>query len=171
MSLVSQISAFAQLVGLDIRKLMTMVNGRAADLSGLNTTNKSNLVAAINETLTVATSSGSGVAINDTTPSTTSVFSSSKVTDDIAAAQAAAASSGAASAVSTIRNGVNTDTDTLAKVRTQITSINTAVGNRVRIDAAQTLTGPQLAQVSSNLNIGNTETDFGAVYVAARDTA
>ncbi|MFO1387386.1 MAG: hypothetical protein U1F55_14735 [Chitinivorax sp.] len=48
-----------------------------------------------------------------------------------------------------------------------------AINNRVRFDAAQTLTAPEQAQACSNMgavaaaDIGNTESDFVAVFEAA----
>jgi len=48
-----------------------------------------------------------------------------------------------------------------------------AVNNRVRFDAAQTLTAPEQAQARSNIgavaasDVGNTDTDFVAVFEGA----
>lgn len=53
------------------------------------------------------------------------------------------------------------------------TTISTALGNRLRVDAAQTLTEPQKSQGRSNLDvyskaeIGNPETDLVSVFEAA----
>ena len=49
MSLASRITDFATAVGTALKSTRTLVNGNVADLSALNTTNKTNLVAAINE--------------------------------------------------------------------------------------------------------------------------
>jgi len=49
MSLASRITDFATAVGTALKSTRTLVNGNAADLSALTTTNKTNLVAAINE--------------------------------------------------------------------------------------------------------------------------
>jgi hypothetical protein len=52
-------------------------------------------------------------------------------------------------------------------------TITTALGSRLRFDAVQTLTGPQLSQGQANLNvvdaldIGNTDTNFVTIFEAA----
>lgn len=46
------------------------------------------------------------------------------------------------------------------------TTINTALGNRLRVDAAQGLTSPQQAQGRSNLGIVYSTQDFAADFVA-----
>ena len=72
------------------------------------------------------------------------------------------------SAVSIIRGGVSTTYDTLAKVATKFGTVDAALGNRLRIDAAQTLTASQKAFVEGNLDLGDTTTDFVASYVTAK---
>lgn len=49
MSLASRLSDLATAIGTSIKGVKTLVNGNAADLSALTTTDKTNLVAAINE--------------------------------------------------------------------------------------------------------------------------
>lgn len=52
-------------------------------------------------------------------------------------------------------------------------TVTTALGNRVRVDAAQALTGTQQTQARTNIgaaaaaDVGNTETDFVAIFEAA----
>ena len=52
------------------------------------------------------------------------------------------------------------------------TTMTTALGNRVRVDAAQSFTAPQQAQGRSNINaadataVGDTSTDFVAAFNA-----
>lgn len=83
-------------------------------------------------------------------------------------------------AVAAIIDGAPATLDTLNELAAalqdnpnQITDILTALGNRVRFDAAQTLTGPQLIQAQSNMNvvdssdIGNTDSNFVATFEAA----
>lgn len=167
MSLVSQISNFAAAVGTDIKLIWTLLNGKAANLSALTTTDKSNIVAAINEVRTLASNNSGGSTIDDATTSASKVWSSSKTSTEVSGA----ATAGANSAVSTVRGGVASTYDTLAKVATKFGTQDTAISNRIRFDAAQTLTAAQRTQVETNLNLGNTETDFAAAYVAARDAA
>lgn len=47
-------------------------------------------------------------------------------------------------------------------------TIATALGNRVRYDAAQTLTTAQRLQACQNIGIGDPETDLAAAYAAAK---
>lgn len=174
MSLITQIQSFASSVGADVKLLWTMINGKAADLSGLQTTAKSNLVAAINEVNTKA-GQGGGASIDDGAASTTKVWSSSKTSTEISTAASGAATTGATnganSAVSTIRNGVASTYDTLAKIATKIGTMDTAISNRIRFDAAQTLTAGQRTTVETNLNLGDTETNLAQSYITARDSA
>lgn len=48
-----------------------------------------------------------------------------------------------------------------------ITAINTSLGNRLRIDAAQGLTGPQQAQGIANLGLARSVVNFASAYTAA----
>ena len=87
MSLVTNITNAFTRVATEVKALRTLINGNQSSLSALNTTAKSNLVAAINEL--VASVGGAGASINDATMSTTSVWSSSKTDAEIDAAVAA----------------------------------------------------------------------------------
>ena len=65
MSLASRLSDLATAIGTSIKGVKTLVNGNAADLSALNTTDKTNLGAAINEVL--AAGPGVGPSIQEAT--------------------------------------------------------------------------------------------------------
>lgn len=148
MSLSTNVTNLATRVATECKSIRTLLNGNAADLSGLSTTAKTNLVAAINELkaeVAAAAASG-GASINDAAISTTTTYSSNKIEQEIAEAVAA------------LVNGSPAALDTLAELATAlgndpnaITSINTALGNRVRFDAAQTLTAPQKSQALANI--------------------
>lgn len=139
---------------------------------------------------------GAGATINDASPSTTSVYSSSK-TESVATAKAvaiindsAASTSTAysssktdgqiAAAVSALVNGSPGALDTLKELADALgddanfaATTATALGNRLRVDAAQSLNGTQQTQGQTNLNvysqtqIGDPTTDFVAVLTAA----
>jgi hypothetical protein len=121
---------------------------RAADgdLSSLTTAAKSNLVAAINELQTgLAALSGTG-KINDTQSSTASTYSSQKVDAQISAAIAA------------LVNGAPAALDTLAEIAATlsadegaVTSLTTAVGNRVSFADVQSLSTAQKARALANI--------------------
>lgn len=166
MSLVTNLQNFATRVATEIKSVHVLLNGNAADLSSLTTTTKTNLVAAINE---VKASVGSaGATINDTTASTTTVYSSTKTNSAIS------------SAVTSLVNSSPAALDTLKELADAIgddanyaATTATALGNRLRIDVAnQALTTTQLTNGQTNLNvydktaIGDPTTDFVALFVA-----
>lgn len=87
MSLATNVTNLAIRVASEAKALRTLVNGNAADLTGLTTTAKTNLVAAINE---IAAAVGSaGASIDDASVSTLSVWSSSKTNTSITSAVSA----------------------------------------------------------------------------------
>ncbi|QLF83532.1 hypothetical protein SEA_REDWATTLEHOG_28 [Gordonia phage RedWattleHog] len=222
MTLVVQVSNLATRIGTEIKSVYTA----QGNLASLNTSNKASLVAAINE-LYAGGGAGS-IAINDSAPSTTSVYSSSKVESVVSTAVAAKPSINDAApsassvyssnkteaaistavgakpsindttasastvysssktvaeinaAVATLVNGSPAALDTLKELSDALggdanfaSTISTALGNRLRFDAAQVLSGPQKTQGLSNLgaqasaDIGDTATDFVAVFNAA----
>lgn len=86
MSLVTNITNLATRIATEVKAIRTLVNGNATDLSSLTTTNKTNLVAAINEVKSGLTAAG--VQIDDAGTSTSKVWSSSKTNTAITAAVA-----------------------------------------------------------------------------------
>lgn len=136
-------------------------------LSSLTTTAKTDLVSAVNEVKASVTSAG--VAINDTTPSGTTTYSSTKINTAISAA------------VSGLVNGAGAALDTLAELSAALgndanfaTTIATALGLRLRVDVnTQGLTGTQQTNGQTNLGvfsttqIGDVTHDFVADVTAA----
>lgn len=180
MTLEQRIIAFASAVGADI-KLLKQHDG---DLTALSTASKTNLVAAINELYTHITTIESGsVLINDNagTGATTVTWSADKIVAMLASTSLAIKNS--------ILDGAGAALDTLKELAAALnndpsfaTTIANELGNRVRFDAAQTLTAPQQAQARTNIgaaaasdlaaltgNVGNTDRDFASDYTAARD--
>ncbi len=125
----------------------------------------------------IAKTSGLQTALNakpdisdaSATTSTTTTYSANKINTAIAAA------------VASLVNGASTTLDTLNEIATALgndanfaTTITTALGNRLRFDAAQTLTAAQKAQGKANLDaygaleMGNPDADLVALYVAAK---
>lgn len=162
MSLVSQISTLTTRIGTEFKT----VYGKVGNLANLTTAAKGDLVSAVNEVK--ASIGAAGPAINDGATSTTAVWSSDKTSTSIN------------SAVAGLVNSAPGTLDTLGEIATQLASdesaagaLTTAVGNRLRFDAAQVLTGPQQAQGQANLGVpstaqmGDPTTDFVAVFVAA----
>ncbi len=152
---------------------------RSADgnLASLNTTAKTNLVAALNELHTMIGAIDTSTVIDDAAASLTKTYSSTKIAADIAAAVAALVDS-APTALDTL----NELAAALANNPNFATDITTSLGNRVRVDAVQTFTAEQQDQGRANINaasatalnalissLGDTDQDFSADYVAARD--
>ena len=140
------------------------VRAKAGNLANLSTTDKSSLVAAINE-LQAAVASN---VIDDGQVATTSTYSSSKIVTLLDALKAE------------ILGGADAAYDTLVEIQqllqngtSGLDALLAAVNNRVRFDAAQTLTVPEQAQARSNIgavaasDVGNTDTDFVAVFEGA----
>lgn len=176
MSLETRLVALAQAIGADI-KALKIADGT---LSSLNTTNKSSLVSAINELYTLMGSSGATIDDNAGNGATSVTWSADKIFDSIEAAKTAVTNS--------LVNGASAALDTLAELAAALgddpnfaTTIATEIGNRVRYDAVQTLTGPQQTQARSNIgaasasdlttlttNVGNTDKDLVADYNTAK---
>jgi hypothetical protein len=145
------------------------VTAKVGDLTTLTTTAKGSAVAAINEIkAALDLLAGESGAIDDLSTDTDTTWSSTKIANEIAAGVAGLAA-GAPAALDTIDELAAALQDNPA----QITEILTALGNRVRFDAAQSLTGPQQVQARSNIgavaaaDIGNTDYDFVADIEAA----
>lgn len=164
MSLATNVTDLATRVATEAKALRTLLNGNAANNSALTTTAKSNLVAAINELhAEVQAAAGGAAGINDSAPSTTSTYSSTKIESVVAAVVDAAP--GALDTLNELAAALGDDANFAA-------TVNAALGNRVRYDAAQALTAPQAAQARSNIgaasaaDVGDTTTNFVTVFEA-----
>lgn len=142
------------------------LKNRIGTLASLSTTDKSNLVAAINEVLGIANAAaGGGVSINDGATNTTQTWSSTKVQAQIDALKTALLG-GATSTYDTFQelkdllDAVDSDSDSA------IAALTTAVGNRLRFDAPQTLDSTQRAQALANLGIVASTADFAGDFNA-----
>lgn len=119
--------------------------------------------AALAEIWTIADgAAGGGVVINDAATNTTQTWSSQKSTDYVAA-QIAAVINSAPAALDTL--------DELAAALGDdanfASTVTTALANRLRFDAAQTLTSPQKAQGQANLGVVTSTVDFAANFNTA----
>lgn len=158
MSFESRIIALAQAIGADI-KILTVNQG---DLSSLTTTAKSTLVSALNE-LKAAVDASGGAGISDSTTTTTSTWSSSKITTQITAAINALVASSP-----TTLDTLNELAAALGNDPNYATTVATALGNRVRYDAAQSLNAGQQLQACTNIGVGNPDHNFLTEYAAAK---
>jgi capsid protein len=160
MSLQSQLQSLITSIATDIKALLA----NQGNLTTLNTTTKTSLVAALNELKTSINSIDLTALISDSTAnSTTKTYSIDKINSQISAA------------VSALVAGAPTALDTLNELATAIASdesgiagLVTAVGNRIRFDAAQSLTGPQQVQACQNIGVGDPTTDLAAAYATAK---
>lgn len=161
MSLQTQLNSFV----LRVADEFNTVKGRTGTLSALTTTDKSSLVAAINELKTAVITS---VAIDDLTIGTASTYSSSKIVTLLDALKA------------DLLGGADPAFDTLLELQqalqndqTGIAALTASIDKRVRFDAAQALTVPEQTQARDNIgavaatDIGDTTTDFVAIFDAA----
>lgn len=134
-------------------------------LSSLTTSDKTNLVAAINEIN--AKTAGAGAQIDDVTARTTTVYSSSRTDARITEATAALKTEilgGAGPTVDTLKEIA----DILVSSGSDVTALTAALGKRVRFDAAQTLTAGEKSQ--ANANIGSvSRAEFGDPAHSYRD--
>ena len=166
-TLVQRLQDLALRVSTELKAHKTLINGNAADLSALTTTSKTNLVAALNELKTGLDGIVTGATINDGVTNGTNTWSSTKITSAITAA------------LNALTAGAPTALDTLDELAAALgddanfaATITTALGNRVRVDAAQVFTAPQQSQARSNIGaqaaseIGTPDTDFVSTFNA-----
>lgn len=163
MSLVQRIIDLTNGIAAEIKSL----NTKQGDLTSLTTTAKSNLVLAINE---IKAALGEvGVHINDTAGNgdVGVTWSADKIFDTIEAAKLAVKNdlvSGAGAALDTL----NELAAALGNDPTFAATMATELSNRVRYDAAQTLSAAQKTQACNNIGVGEPETDFVAVLNLAK---
>ena len=227
MSLTSQLSNLTTRIGTEFKSVRSSIG----TLASLTTTEKGNIVGAINEVkagieaggnitadaITDATSVGKSVLRADSAATARSAIGAGTGNSNLAigplstdakpgdyqpawtdienkpAVIAAGADAAAArtaigaqseaqvdAKIADLVNGSPGALDTLKELADALggdpnfaTTISTALGNRLRVDAAQTLTEPQKSQGRSNLDvyskaeIGNPETDLVSVFEAA----
>ncbi len=160
MSLQSQLQSLITSIATDIKALLA----NQGNLTTLNTTTKTNLVAALNELKSSINSIDLTALISDSTASSTiKTYSIDKINSQISAA------------VSALVAGAPTALDTLNELATAIAGdesgiagLVTAVGNRIRFDSSQSLTSPQQIQACQNLGVGDPTTDLAAAYATAK---
>lgn len=169
MSLQTRLQDLATRIATQCKSINMLVNGNAIDLSALNTTTKTHLVAALNELKgeVDALALAAGATINDAaSSSTTQTWSINKISSELAAAVAALVDS-APSALNTLDELAAALGDDANFAATVMASL----GNRVRTDtAAQGLNSTQQGNARTNIaavgsaEIGNPETNFVTAF-------
>lgn len=172
-TLESRIVSLAQAIGLDIKN----TNNAIGVLSSLTTTQKSSVVAAINELAASIGAIDLSAVINDAaTTATNKTYSIDKIKSLLAALKSEILGGIPATALDTIKELA----DFLAD-NTVAGGLVEQLGNRVRVDAAQTFTSGQQTQARSNIGaaaatdlsslssaIGNTDHNFVTDYTTAK---
>lgn len=145
------------------------IYGQVGTLANLSTTNKTNLVSAINELRTQIDAVAGITVIDDAnSASTSTTFSASKITGLLDALKADLLG-GADAAFDTLKELQ----DAIQNDQTGIAALLAAVDARVRFDAVQALTAEEQAQARNNIGaiaadaIGDPETDFVAIFETA----
>lgn len=160
MSLQTQLQSLITAIATDIKALLA----NQGNLTTLSTTTKTSLVAALNELKTSISSIDLTALISDSSPtSTTKTYSIDKINAQISAAVSALVA-GAPTALDTLKELA----DAIASDESGIAGLVTAVGNRIRFDAAQSLTSPQQIQACQNIGVGDPTTDLAAAYATAK---
>lgn len=172
-TLAQRLQDLATAIGTDVKTLRTFLTGSATgDLSGLNTTAKQSIIAALNEVRAqaIAAANAGGAQISDAAPGTGTVYSSQHVEDRITAAIQALQGAAVPAALDTLKELA----DAIGDDANYAATVATAMGLRVRVDAAQAFTAPQKAQARSNIGADVTSAETGNLdqdLVAAYNTA
>lgn len=161
MSLTTRIESLVIRVAQEFNDL----RAKSGNLASLTTTDKSSLVAAINE---LKTAVSAATRIDDAQVSTSTTYSSNQIVTLLDALKAE------------ILGGADAAYDTLLEIQQALTdsgsgldALLAAINLRVRFDAAQTLTVEEQAQARANIgavaavDVGDTDSDFVAAFEAA----
>jgi len=168
MALSTVIGNLATRIGTEFKAIRTLIGGSGTAGVGSLTTTATNLVAAINEVKQAAdaASSSGGAVINDAATNGTQVWSSSKTNSEIGGQ--------ITTAVSALVDGAPGAINTLNELAAAIgddanfaSTVTTALGNRIRYDAAQTLNTAQQLRACQNIGVGDPETNFVTTFEAA----
>ncbi|QFP95578.1 hypothetical protein SEA_TANIS_4 [Gordonia phage Tanis] len=177
MSLASQLANLATRVGTEFKAVRSSIGS----LASLSTTEKGTIVGAINE-IRAGVEAGGNITADAITDATVVGKNVLKAANAAAARTAIGAQSAAEvdAKIAALVNGSGATLDTLKELADALggdanfaTTISTALGNRVRVDAAQSFTEPQKLQARSNIDvhskseIGNPEADLVATFEAA----
>ena len=143
---------FAQITTL-LKQVNNTLKSNQGDLLQLTTTQKSSLVAALNE---INASISSSSSISDTTTTTTNTWSSTKISAEIT------------KAINNLINGADVSSDTLKELADKITALAQADNGLVSSKVTQSFTAPEKLQARNNIDvyskaeIGDINTNFVA---------
>jgi hypothetical protein len=188
MSLQTRIGDLITAVGTDIKQLRTWITGSSSgSLTGLTTTTKTDLVAAINEVNSLAGTGGATVSpASETVAGIVELATLAEVATGVDTGRAVTPEGVRQERVALrteiLGAGVPAALDTLDELAAALgddanfaATVTTALGSRVRVDtAAQGLTATEQSNARTNIavygmaDLGDPETDLVAVYTAAK---
>jgi hypothetical protein len=145
------------------------VNAKIGNIANLSTTDKTSIVAALNELKSnINALPAPSSVIDDATPALNKTYSSTKITSLIT------------TAVANLINGAGSDSDTLKELADKIVALAQTDNGLVSTALAQAFSDTQKAQARTNIgaasandlatlttNIGNTDRDFVADFNTA----
>jgi hypothetical protein len=187
MSLQTRLTDLITAIGTDYKQIRTWITGSSSgDLTGLTTTTKADLISAINEVN--AKPSGGGSAAPDATTAVKGIIEIATLaevgtgTDTVrAVTPEGVRQERTALKAEILGAGVPAALDTLDELAAALgddanyaATITTALGTRVRVDAAQGFTAGEQTQGRANIgaqdaaSIGNPDTDLVALYTTAK---
>lgn len=168
MSLASRVADLATAIATDIKQHRTWMTGSSSGtLASLTTTDKTSLIAAINETK--AGNSGSPPDASESVKGIVELATTTEATtgtDTVRAVTPAGVKAAVDAMKATILGGAGAAFDTLEELRVLIAAAEeTSV-----IDALTTVVGNKadISTIYTRTEIGNPETDFAATYAAAK---
>lgn len=187
MSLQTRLSDLITSIGTDYKQLRSWMTGSStANLTGLTTTDKTSLLAAINEVNAKPTGGAAPSAASETVAGIVELATLAEVATGSDTARAVTAA-GVRQERLALKNeilgaGVPAALDTLDELAAALgddanfaSTVTTGLANRVRVDTAtQGLTTTQQSNARTNIaavgtaEIGNPETDLVALYTAAK---
>lgn len=190
MSLQTRLSDLITAIGTDYKQLRTWITGSTTGtLATLNTTDKTSLVAAVNEVKSTADAAGGGSSTPDATETvagkaelatlaevatgtdTTRIVTPAGVRQERLALKTEILGAGVPAALDTL----DELSAALGDDANFASTVTTGLGNRVRTDtAAQGLNSTQQSNARTNIaaagsaDIGNADADLAALYTAAK---
>jgi hypothetical protein len=185
MSLQTRLTDLITAIGTDYKQIRSWITGSSSgNLTGLTTAAKGDLISAINE-VNAKPSSGAPADATTAVKGIIEIATLAEVatgTDTVRAVTPEGVRQERAALKDEILGaGVPAALDTLDELSAALgddanfaATVTTALGNRVRVDAAQAFTAPQKAQGRTNIDavfttdIGNPDTDLVAAYTAAK---
>lgn len=185
LSLQTRLSDLATAIATDIKQARVWITGSASgDLTGLTTTDKTSLVAAVNEVK--AGSSGAPPSASEAAPGIVELATLAEVATGVDT-ERAVTPAGVSQGLTNLRedilgSGVPEALDTLAELAAALgedadfsASVTYALGKRVRVDFNnQNFTEPEKSNGRINIgaqaaaDIGDSDADLVAVYTAAK---